>query len=197
AVREPLVVHDRDAAARAVDDVDEVRGAGVVGLGQPVGERLLRLTAEAPQDGEDGVHVALTAEDVEVLRVPLDAGITGEGIGSAHEVVTLRFVQRLHAGAVESEGGGVEVLGTRGSCRVRCRVIHLKSSYLTVSSYGDCLPIIKSNPDEGQRAPQRGRRPSPGTGPGGGRACARSLCRRRRGGGSPAGARTRSPGRRA
>ena len=66
------------------------------------------------------------------------------------------------------------MLGTRGTSVRRCP---LKSSYLTVARPGRCLPIIKSDPDEGHRAPQRGRRPSPGPGPGGGRARPRALRR--------------------
>jgi hypothetical protein len=84
----------------------------------------VRLAAEPLQDGQDGIDVALPAEDVEVLGVPLDSRVARERVGAPHEVRAARVVERLHATAVESEGRGVEVLGTECVAEVRRRENH-------------------------------------------------------------------------
>ena len=102
---EPLVVDHRDAVAGAVDHVEAV--LALLGLGEPVGERDLRLPAELAQRFERPVAAVARHEQVEVLGRARDAGVRREGEGAAHQV--------RHAARVEArERRAVGRVGARG-----------------------------------------------------------------------------------
>ena len=83
AVAEPVVVDQRHAVARAVDQVHDVLAA--VGLGQPVRERHVRLAAVGGEHRQRALDVARVDEEVEVLGVARDAGVALERVGPAHQ----------------------------------------------------------------------------------------------------------------
>src|SRR5438874_3956638 len=103
AVDEPFVIHGGDAVAGAEDDVDEILPAPR--LAEPVWERQLRLAARRAQRLEYALEVARMDEDVEVLRVPGDAGVALERVCAADEEVDTRLVEQAHRAQVELSGG--------------------------------------------------------------------------------------------
>ena len=116
-VREPLVVDVGNPVARAEDDVDEV--LAVVGFAQPVRKRNLRDVAGTLKSLQRAREVRFADEDVQVLGVALDAGIAGEGIGSADQHVDAVLLEHAQRVAVELSGLGLQdLLRVQGSHRL-------------------------------------------------------------------------------
>ena len=60
------------------------------------------------------LEVLLPDEDVEVLGVPLDAGVAREGVRAADEERQIAFLHQPHSVLVELQTGAIEV-GRRGA----------------------------------------------------------------------------------
>ena len=107
-VREPEVVDDGHAVARAEDEIDEAISR--IRLAQPVRERELGREAGLSEHGERRLAVLLPEEDVQVLRVPDDAGVRRECVSAADEELHAAPAERLQ-----------RVDGTRAGSRGRAR----------------------------------------------------------------------------
>src|SRR5690606_21487173 len=94
------------------DDVDEVLAE--VGLGEPVGVRLLRAEPVGLEGVEGVVAVVGADEQVDVLRPPPDAGVARERVRAADEERDAGAAEDGEDALVE-EGGDVE--GGRGEGR--------------------------------------------------------------------------------
>src|SRR5262249_16626880 len=74
-------------------------------LGQPAMRVVLGPPAVGGQDLHRSLHVIGPEEEVQVLRVPVDAGVVGVGVGAAH--------QERHAGLLQDldgPGSGLELV---------------------------------------------------------------------------------------
>src|SRR6185436_7898398 len=83
-----------------------------LGLGQPVRERGVGLTAVEGEYLERGVHVAGVDEEVEVLGVAPDAGVALERVGPADQERDVMSLQLVHDPPIEIARHGIEA-GTR------------------------------------------------------------------------------------
>jgi hypothetical protein len=91
---EPVVVDDGDAISRGVDEVHQV----VVpeGLVQPSVHGALYAPAVLLEHRERAVGVRLAQEEVQVLGVAVDAGMSGVRVGSADQEWDVRVAHQLH-----------------------------------------------------------------------------------------------------
>jgi len=110
-VGEPVVVDAGDAIARAKDHIDEE--LAVVGLAEPVRERLLGEVARPFECGESRLEVLFADEHVQVFGVALDTGVAGEGVGAADQERDVGLAEHAQGVAVELARFGVQERGRR------------------------------------------------------------------------------------
>src|SRR5205085_8471267 len=83
-VLEPHFVHARDAVAGAEDQIDEV--VAVKRLAEPVRKGELTRVTGLAENFAGALEVFAADEDVEVFRVPLDAGVPRVCVRAADEI---------------------------------------------------------------------------------------------------------------
>src|SRR5687767_6052514 len=112
-MREPLVVHFRDAVAAGKDDVDKKLTLSTAErLPEPVRKREL---GDDPVFGEDGGHffpVGAPDKEIEVFRIPADPRVVNERIRPADKEVDVFPVKDLNDPLVKL--GRVDAGGLNG-----------------------------------------------------------------------------------
>ena len=113
-VLEPGIIDFGDGVAGAENDVDKVFPR--VSLGEPARLSDLRAVPSGREDLEDTLTVLGSCEDIEVFRMPYDAGVTGQGISPAHEKRYLRLLECAEGRAVKIIQPRLQVLLGRRVC---------------------------------------------------------------------------------
>ena len=133
-VREPEIVDARDAIAGAEDDVHEIRTA--VDFSEPVRKRQLGAVPDRGEQVEDAPAVCRLDEQVEILRVALDARVLGERERAADQIRDRGLVEPRQRARVERSGRLVDSARGTGAHRELPRVYSGRASGAATTSCG-------------------------------------------------------------